>query len=157
MKNDDLVVVKHHLKKGKGLFARNNIKARHVIAYYVFEVFNENTFVDTTRTYCIEVYTKAGNVSRGKVGNISIATSNRPVFRGIGSMGHLANEPGENEVSNCALRSNTRTNFRYRQRVRVGHIHIYKLVATRDIAKGDEIMWCYGSNYDRDYLTCDMH
>lgn len=33
---------------------------------------------------------------------------------------------------------------------------IYKLIATRDIKPGEEICWCYGGAYLRDYESpCD--
>ena len=30
---------------------------------------------------------------------------------------------------------------------------LYRLIATRDIKKGEEITWCYGSLYSRNYET----
>jgi hypothetical protein len=42
------------------------------------------------------------------------------------------------------------------RRVAVGDFYRFKLVSTRDIAAGEEIVWCYGSRYDRHHeSSCD--
>ena len=44
-------------------------------------------------------------------------------------------------------------NYNKRKKVVVGDTLIYKLVASKHIKPGDEIVWYYGPDYTRDYVV----
>ena len=47
--------------------------------------------------------------------------------------------------------SHLKQNYKKRTKVKEGQSMVYKLVAVRHIKPGDEILWYYGPDYNRDY------
>lgn len=151
--------VKVEIKKGKkgvSLFAKKQIKKGNVIAYYKFKVYNEKNFEGINdNMYSIAVYTKSGRISKKYMGDIYEGSLEMPK-RGISFLAYFANEPNFDQHENCFLDINLKNNYRNKNSVKEGDTMIYKLVTKRNIKKGEEIVWCYGNSYERNYeANCD--
>jgi hypothetical protein len=146
--------VKVELKKGpKGvsLFARKPIRKGNIVAYYKFKVYKDQQFKGIkSNMYSIAVYNKSGRMSEKFIGDIYGGSLSVPK-RGISFLAYFSNEPSDDQEQNCELDLNLESNYRNRDRVKEGDTMIYKLVATQNISKGEEVCWCYSSSYERDY------
>lgn len=145
--------------KGTSLYAAKPIKKGNVIAYYKFKVYNENKHRQVKGgMYGMTVYTKSGREARNKIGDIYPGSLARPK-RGISYWAYFSNEPAKHprkQKENAYLDINLKQNYRHRSRVRVGDTMVYKLRASKNIKKGEEITWCYGEYYGRNYdANCD--
>jgi hypothetical protein len=141
--------------KGTSLFANKNIKRGSVIAYYKIRLYNANSkwtgpFGDM---YRFTVYTKGDRVNHKLIGNLGLDSVEDP--RGdIPFWAYFSNEPsGNNQTSNAEIDVNPEGNYLHRRSVKEGDYMIYKLIATRNIQEGEEIVWCYGANYERSYVA----
>lgn len=139
--------------KGASLFAIKPIKKGGIIAYYKMMVYR----IDGHRSvnhdmYQFTIYTKSGNESRTYIGDV-YPGSLEPPTRGIPYWAYFSNEPSMGEKPNSTVDPNIYENYKNRSRVREGDTMVYKLVSTRDIKAGDEIIWCYGSSYIRKYQS----
>ena len=144
----DLKKVKN---KGIGLYAIKPIKEDGLIAYYKITVFREKGYKSPTNmAYSIEVVTKSDKQSKTFIGDLSLESLPLPC-RGIPFWGYFANEPSSDQTPNCYIDPNLKENYKNRKRVKEGDAIIYKLRASRNIKKGEEITWCYGDAYERSY------
>lgn len=149
------VVLKKDPVKGVGLFAKKNIKKNEVIAYYKIQVFNYKTYKSpTNNVYTFNIYRKNGSEIKNLIGDITVDSFPSPV-KNISYWAPFANEPSleKDEVSNAEVDLDLENNYKNRKTVKVGDTMVYKLVATKDINRGDEIMWYYGEDYIRDYAV----
>ena len=139
--------------KGVGIFSTKPIKKGQVIAYYRFKAFDDRTYKSPTKNmYTIALYTKSENEVQNLIGDI-FSDSVMPPVRDIPFWGHFSNEPSEGEETNAFIDINTSGNYKDKNRLKVDDVVIYKLVASKDIIKGKEILWCYGDSYDRPYKS----
>jgi len=148
---DVKVELKKAKNKGISLFAKKPIKKGNIIAYYKFKVFKEKKFKGIKNNmYTISVYNKSRRSSNTFVGDLYGGSLEMPK-RGISFLAYFSNEPSPDQEENCHLDENLKNNYKNREKVKEGDTMIYKLIADRNIKKGEEIMWCYSSSYNRKY------
>lgn len=157
MRNTDTrglsVTIRKHKIKGVGLYATKPIKKNNIIAYYRMTVFKIKGFKSKTKNmYTFTLLTAKGNESRSLIGDLTLE-SLPPPCRNIPYWGYFANEPSEGEEGNSYIDVNLKQTYRTRDTLKEGDTVVYKLRASRDIKKGEEILWCYGSAYERNYET----
>ena len=147
------VTLKKDKIKGTGLYATKGIKKGEIIAYYKIKVFNFDKYDSpTNNVYTFDVYTSKGNDSKTFIGDLD-EDSFPPPLNGISFWAPFANEPTTKQKTNAEMDTNIDANYKDkgRKRVREGDSLIYELVAKRYIKPGEEIMWYYGEDYERDY------
>ena len=130
--------------KGAGLFASVDIKEGETIAYYpvvLIEDPGEKTR-NALRNYFIEVKYLKKQIAL--VGKPDLKAAIKPPTRKIPHSGLWSNEPFPKEKPNAEMQGRT-----LKTKPKVGDKLSYSLKATRNIRKGDEILWCYGSQFDR--------
>jgi len=66
---------------------------------------------------------------------------------------YFSNEPSGKQKENSEIDIAIKDNYRNRKRLKPGDYITYKLKATRNIKPGEEVVWCYGEGYDRNYKT----
>lgn len=138
--------------KGIALVSTREIKRGAVIAYYHMRVYSIARPGPFGSTYRFAVYTKRATVSKQFVGNL-FSGSLRAPRRNIPYWAYFANEPDCGNTANSFVDACVARNYRGRSRLRVGDEITYKLVASRKIVPGEEIVWCYGDRYERDYAV----
>lgn len=147
------VTLKKSKVKGVGLFATKKIAKNQVIAYYKFTVFHQKDFVsETNNMYTFEVKTKGDRASNVLIGDLTEDSLEQPK-RGIPYFAYFANEPSGRQTPNTTIDVNLAENYKTRSRLSPGDTMIYKLRADRTIYPGEELVWCYGTAYMRDYET----
>lgn len=155
-KGHDLKVTLKKGVKGTSLFAKKPIKKGSVIAYYKFLVHKQDTFYGVKNNmYAMSVYTKNENLSNNLIGDIYEGSLEAPRY-GIPFWGYFSNEPSGKQKENAYLDINTKGNYKNRDRVKPGDTLVFKIVALHDIKTNEEITWCYGGAYGRNYKpNCD--
>ena len=147
------VTLKHHDVKGSALYAKKKIKKGEVVAYYMFKLFDREGYESPTDfEYAMKVYDKNDKIIRKYKGDIDETCMPKPK-RSIPYWGIFANEPSPGEISNVELDSKNAANNK--TKMKAGKHLTYKLMATRDIKRGDEILWNYGDSYPREYDVAD--
>ena len=150
-RKDLKIEVKKSKEKGLSLFAKKPINKGEVIAYYKVKVFRKIGYESPTDSvYLFEVYKKNGEAYKRLIGDIDEDSFPEPKD-GIPFWGPLANEPSKNERINSEIDINLKENYVDRTYLSPGDSMIFKLVATKKIKPGDEILWYYGNDYDRNY------
>lgn len=151
------VTLKKHPLKGTSLYSKKLIKKGSTVAYYKFLVkkYDDDFIGEKNNMYSMSVYTKTGRFSSKVIGDIYSGSLRKPC-RNIPFWAYFSNEPAYPQIENVYLDINLKENYKNRDKVKPGDTMIYKLVALRDIPNGEEITWCYGSAYDRNYkANCD--
>lgn len=139
--------------KGTSIFAKKKISKGSIIAYYKFLVVdtkNYNFFRDGE--YAMTVYTKKYKDSQKYTGDIFPGSLEMPKYN-VPFWGYFSNEPTPRQKYNAYLDVNLKENYRHRNSVKEGDTMVYKIRASRDIHPGEEIMWCYGIEYIREYKS----
>ena len=137
--------------KGVGLIASKNIKKGAVIAFYRMKVFSLKTYHSPTHNaYTFTIYTPKGNESKTLIGDLSIE-SLAPPCDGIPFWAYFSNEPSDKQVPNAMVDEDIPYNYKNRKTIKAGDTVVYRLIATTNIKKGSEIVWCYGEAYHREY------
>jgi len=139
------VTLKNDKIKGTCLYSTKKINRNGIIAYYKIKIYKYGKSGPFGSKYLFVVYTAKGNPSNTFVGNLSQDSVNDP-FRGIPFWAYFSNEPSTSQKSNAYIRT---CNAPYN--VKEGDFLIYKLIASRTILPNEEITWCYGENYSRNY------
>jgi len=96
----------------------------------------------------MKVYDKDDKIVRKYKGDIDETCMPKP-SRKIPYWGIFANEPSPGEISNVELDTNNAANNK--KKMKAGKHFTYKLRATREIKRGDELLWNYGDSYPREY------
>ena len=151
-KGHDIKVVLKKNYKGISLFSKKPIKKGSVVAYYKFLVnkYDDNFKGHNNDMYTMTVYGKRGRARETVMGDIYDG-SLLPPKNGITYWAYFSNEPSGDQEENVYLDINTSFNYKNRDRVNAGDTMIYKLMASRDIKPNEEITWCYGDFYNRNY------
>jgi hypothetical protein len=152
-KNKNLLTVtlKEGPIKGVGLYATKMIKKGEIIAHYKITIFDEKTYKSPTKyVYSFSIYNKSGKSNNKLIGDIDL-DSIPPPINDITYWGLFANEPSGKQVENAEIDMNLHYNYKNRKRVKIGSTIVYDLVAIKNIKKGDEVVWYYGEDYERDY------
>jgi len=156
-KDCDLKVTLKKNFKGYSLFAKKPIKKGNIIAYYRFLVhkYTNNFKGKKNDMYVMSVYTKTGRFNPHLIGDVYEGSLADPI-RNIPYWAYFSNEPSGKQTENAILDINEKGNYRQRNRIKAGETMTYKLIASRNIKPGEEICWCYGSSYARNYkASCD--
>jgi hypothetical protein len=151
-KGYDLSVSLKKGPKGVSLFAKKQIKRGNVIAYYKFKLypFTENFKGQKDDMYVMSVYTKNDKFNPRVIGDIFEGSLDYPKYN-IPFWAYFSNEPSGDQKENCTIDPNLKNNYRKRDKVKPGETMTYKLIATKNIEPDEEIVWCYGIYYDRNY------
>lgn len=150
-RKDLSIKLKKTKDKGLSLFATKDINKGDVIAYYKGKIFRTSTYESPTDgVYSFEVYKKNGEPYKRLIGDIDENSFPDPLDK-IPFWGPFANEPSQNQRVNTDVDINLKENYSDKTFSSPGEDFIYKLVATRKIRKGDEILWYYGKDYPRNY------
>jgi hypothetical protein len=105
--------------------------------------------------YVMSVYNKSGRFNSNVIGDVYEGSLDLPK-RNIPYWAYFSNEPSGKQTENAMLDEDRKGNFKNRDRVKPGDTMTYKLVAIKNIKPGEEICWCYGAAYLRDYeASCD--
>jgi len=146
--------------KGVSLYSKKPIKKGQVVAYYKFLVHKYDDDYEGVKNnmYTMSIYTKSGRFSSRLIGDI-YEGSLRPPRHNIPFWAYFSNEPSKafnknkEQRENVYLDINLKENYRNRDKVKEGDTMIYKLVALKNIQPNEEITWCYGDAYDRNYVA----
>lgn len=137
--------------KGVSLFARKPIKKNQKVAYYKFKLYPADTYSGKNNDmYMMSVYSKSGRYISRLSGDIYEGSLEYPK-NGVTYWAYFSNEPSKHQKENCFLDENRKYNFKNRDGVRAGQTLTYVLIANRNIRPGEEIVWCYGESYERNY------
>ena len=143
--NDSKVLVKRMKPpKQAGMVATRLIKKGQTIAYYPIVLIADPGLqtTDPLRNYFIEVRYQGRQNSL--VGKPDLAMVARSPTRGIPYTALWANEPYPMQVPNAEMVGHELT-----RKPAVGDKIKYSLKATKTIHEGEEVMWCYGTEFDR--------
>jgi len=148
----DLKVILKKNFKGTSLYAKKDIKKGRVIAYYKFIVRkNIEDFEGVNNNmYTITIYSKNGRVRDSLIGDV-FKGSLAPPKHNIPFWAYFSNEPSKGQEENARIDTNLKTNYKDRDKVKPNDTMVYKLVSTKNIKAGEEITWCYGEEYVRNY------
>lgn len=158
--NKRSVTLKKTKNAGIGLFATKDINKGKTIVYYKLKIFKDTSDdkykSPTDRMYAIAIYTKGDKERFDVIGDIT-KDSVPPPKNDIPYWGHFANEPSGNNVENAELDLDLKKNYKNKSKLHVSDFVVYRLKSIRDIKAGDEICWCYGQVYGREYEVncCD--
>ena len=130
--------------KQAGMVAMRTIKKGETIAYYPIVLMADPGAAtrDPLRAYFIEVRYR-GKQSR-LVGKPDLETVTREPTRSIPYTALWANEPYPSETPNAEMVGREPA-----RKPADGDKIKYSLKATKTIRKGQEVMWCYGTDFDR--------
>lgn len=150
------VTLKKNKYAGTGLFATKPIRRGKTIAYYkmkVHEDSNKRSYKSPTKCmYCFTIYTKNDKISNTLMGDLDKDSAPQPK-NNIPYWAYFSNEPSGKQKENAEIDIALKENYRNRKRLKPGDFITYKLKATRNIKAGEEVVWCYGEAYDRNYKT----
>jgi hypothetical protein len=151
-KGYDLKVTLKKNFKGTSLYAKKSIKKGGVIAYYKFIVRkNIDDFEGVNNNmYTITIYNKNGRARNTLIGDV-FKGSLEPPKHNIPFWAYFSNEPSKGQEENSRIDINLKSNYRNRDTVKPNDTMVYKLVAIKNIKVGEEITWCYGEEYIRNY------
>lgn len=177
--NDLKVELKPLPNKGVGVVAKRPLYKNDIVALYKLKVFRNKTYKSPTKNvYCFAAYTKSGVESRVWICDLVPESLQNPSIQKcaysqkkdkfITSSGeckgkdkcyvpfwaYFSNEPSPSQKPNSWIDMNTEENYSKRKKLKEGDYVVYKLVATKTILPGEEIVWDYGAGYGkRDYET----
>ena len=143
------ITLKKDPVKGVGVYAREKISKGDVIAYYKMKVFLSRDH-ETDGVYIFEVYKKNGDAYKRLLGDIYEGSFPEPID-GIPFWAPFVNEPNKGQRSNSDIDIDLKGNYQNRTYLSPGDTLVYKLVATKTIKPGSEILWYYGPDYLRNY------
>jgi hypothetical protein len=147
------ITLKKTKRKGTGVFATNFIRKGELICYYRLKIFSLKNYNPVVgMIYAISICRKDGSDIHNMIGDV-FESSFPPPLNDIPFWGPFCNEPSNGETTNCKLKMNLKDIYKNRKKLKVGDIIDYELVATRFINPGDEILWFYGPDYNRDYIV----
>ena len=102
--------------------------------------------------YHFTIYKKNGDYYKKFIGDL-YKGSLPPPKNNIPYWAYFSNEPSPEQKYNSEIDVQPNENFTKKERtiLKEGDIVIYALVSNKVIKEGDEILWCYGSSYNRNY------
>ena len=146
----DLNVELRRGKKGVGLFAKKHIAPHTIIAYYVTQIYSASRRKRYAVEYSIGIPKHPNLV--GDLCEDSLASPVRLNGRWVPLWAYFSNEPSPDEASNSHLYPAMKGSFAH-AKVAIGELYRFKLVASKAIQPGEEIVWCYGDDYERSYAS----
>jgi hypothetical protein len=102
--------------------------------------------------YHFTIYKKNGDEYKNFVGDL-YKGSLPPPKNNVPYWAYFSNEPSGKQVYNCEIDIQLDENYKKQNRttLKEGDTVVYSLLSTKPIKKGEEIVWCYGSSYNRNY------
>ena len=135
--------------KGTYIVANKDIKKGTIVSYFKMKVYYHKDYKGVNNDmYIFNVYNSEDEYFEDFIADIYEDTIEQPI-NNITFWGHLANEPSIDESSNTFVNSKSSKNIN--GNIKKGDIVIYELTASKDIKKDDEITWCFGGGYIRNY------
>lgn len=124
------------------------------IEYHVLYLKEKRVVPPKKDMYHFMIYNKYGYRYRKLTGDLYSGSLPKPK-NNIPYWGYFSNEPNCNQVCNAHVDFLLYENFTLKNRVTIkeGETITYGIVALKNIKKGEEVMWCYGNEYRRDYPT----
>ena len=158
------------LKGGYGIYANKKFTKGDIVIFYLTKIYDRKNIVETDIDfkYLINLeYFYDNPLYIDKVGVLFSKSNLTPVTiphvkdEKTTFLGYLCNEPSLSEEDNCKIERVEYNSVMWKKSITDEDIKdnisnkycLFKLVATKDINKDDEILWCYGENYDREYET----
>lgn len=145
---EDKVCVTSIPGKNRGLRALSDLPRNYICAYYPVQIVPVDPDTPASdRSYWMygtQVYNEKGNVYRKLKGRLAPRSLRRTVYKNKPVVAHFVNEPAPGETENCHV-------FFSSKFVQPGDIDYYPLKTTRAVRRGEELLWYYGDEYDRDY------
>ena len=134
--------------KTTGIVAAKNSKRGETIAYYPIVLLQDPGANPSKRKFPLQDYfievKYRGKSSKQFIGQPDLRKAIQKPTRSIPHIGLWSNEPYPREKSNAAMEYKSLT-----KPARVGGKLSYSLKATRGIKKGEEVLWCYGTEFNR--------
>ncbi|RMZ96859.1 hypothetical protein BpHYR1_038410 [Brachionus plicatilis] len=143
------IELKETLQKGIGIFSTRRIASNRTILYYKLKIFDGKNYTafDNFKYSFIVIDNETGQHDRTRVADIFIDSNQKPRGRKP-FWGYLINEPDENQNENVKVYLD-----QTKYDTEIGNILVYKMVTKAIIEPGEEITWCYGNSYERNYKT----
>jgi hypothetical protein len=157
------------LKGGYGIYANKKFTKGDIVIFYLTKIYDRKNIVETDIDfkYLINLeYFYDNPLYIDKVGVLFSKSNLTPVTiphvkdEKTTFLGYLCNEPSLSEEDNCKIERVEYNSVMWKKitdddiKDNISNKYcLFKLVATKDINKDDEILWCYGENYDRKYDT----
>lgn len=133
------------VKGGWSLFATENIPKDTVVSHYIVE--NKLQPSDGDLREFVDGGTYAVQTARdGYIGDVCEDSVPPKTKRGVSFWAHFANEPSMDQQPNTHLVAEYDSET-------LNYLAVFSLVSDRRIRTGEEILWCYGSDYARSYPT----
>jgi len=146
----DLNVELRRGSKGVGLFAKKFIAPRTIVAYYVTKIYGASRRSRYEVEYSVGIPKHPSLV--GDLCDASLSSPVRVNGRWVPLWAYFSNEPSPNESPNSKLFPAMTGRFAH-SKAAVGERYRFKLVASKAIHPGEEIVWCYGDDYERSYAS----
>jgi hypothetical protein len=104
--------------------------------------------------YHFTIYNKHGYEYQTLTGDLYSGSLAKPK-NNIPYWGYFSNEPSCKQTHNADVEILSYENYTLKNRVNIkeGETVTYGIVAVKNIKKGEEVMWCYGGEYGRNYPT----
>ena len=104
--------------------------------------------------YHFTIYNKHGYEYQTLTGDLYSGSLPKPK-NNVPYWGYFANEPSCKQTYNADIDLLPYENYTLKNRVNIkeGETVTYGIVALKNIKKGEEVMWCYGNGYRRNYPT----
>jgi hypothetical protein len=104
--------------------------------------------------YHFTIYNKHGYEYQTLTGDLYSGSLPKPK-NNIPYWGYFSNEPSCKQTHNADVDILSYENYTLKNRVNIkeGETVTYGIVAVKNIKKGEEVMWCYGGEYGRNYPT----
>jgi len=137
-----------------GVVAREHIKKNTDIAVYIVEVLKENTYTSPLGdTYNIGVCDAKGNHIPDRIGMLTLPCLVDDLYLGLPRWGAFFNEPSPKESVNVEVKFDSIHSLKAPGRKGKATLQVAKMRTTRAVKPGEELVWCYGDEYVRDYPT----
>lgn len=131
------VCVKKLSGKGLSLVAQKDIPRGRVVAYY-------RTVLVPKTNRCFNYQFADPRVPKGKSRVLDVEQHGMVKY-GIPYVAMFSNEPSADQESNCTIEVIEK---------RPSSVHVdYRLITKKNVKHGEELTWCYGINYPRQYGT----
>ena len=134
--------------KTTGIVAGKDIKAGETIAYYPIVILEDPGPKPSKRKFPLQDYfievKYRGKSSAKYIGQPDLKRAIQKPTKSIPHIGLWSNEPYPGEKANARMEYKSLT-----KPPRVGGKLSYSLKATRLIKKGQEVLWCYGTEFNR--------
>lgn len=136
-----------------GVVTKRDFKAGQIVAVYVVEVVDEHVTSPLGTTYNIGACNAKGKPQPDKLGIITLPCLVDDLYDGVPRWGAFMNEPCMGESVNVRPVFGRLVHLKPPGRTKEATLMLTHMVTTKAVKAGQELMWCYGADYERDYKT----